>query len=390
MNMARAGRLPLLAIFPGIFMAILFSGFNAHASARLIMPGDVLRITVEESPDLNGLYPVAGDGSIDFKYCGRLIIDELTTDQAAKKIKDILERSYFIKATVQVVVSEFVEGSLLVLGAVNNPGRIPYQGDELITVLEAIVSAGGMTSRAARDQVKIFRRKPGGGTERETITVDLKAMMSEMDFSRDQYLRPRDIVVVPEMGAEYGAREYLALGEFGSAGFHPHTDGLDMIRAVVQAGGPTREAQLELGRILRPDTAGSYSMIPVDLARLFGGADMRMNVAVMPGDIIFLPTSGMTAGGKVYFLGEVTTPGMFPLSVSGDSTLARTILQRGGLTKFSNSKAIKVLRKSPDGSQQTLTFDVENIFRTGQFDRDIPLQDEDVIIIPARGVLDIF
>jgi protein involved in polysaccharide export with SLBB domain len=111
---------------------------------------------------------------------------------------------------------------------------------------------------------------------------------------------------------------------------------------------------------------------------------MKMNIPIYPGDILFLPSAKLSAGGRVYFLGEINEPGAWPLSVTGDSTLARTILQRGGLTKFSDGSSVKVQRKAPDGSQQTLVFDVSNILKTGQFDNDIPLQDEDVIIVPAK------
>lgn len=371
----------LLTLLVGIFSA---TSFAQEKYTKLVMGGDLLRITVEESPDLDGDYPVTGDGSIDFKYVGRISLEDKTIDDAAKYIEKLLEDSYFKQATVRVEVSEYVSGSVLLLGAVGKPGAIPYKGNEIMTLLEVIVGAGGMTSRAASDQVKIFRWKSGGSMQREVITVNLKKIMQEFDFSSDQYLRPRDIIVVPELGQEENMSEFLALGEFGSPGFHPTVDNMNMIRALTIAGGVSRAAQLESTRILRPGGDGNYSAIPVDLARLLGSADMKMNVNIYPGDIIFLPSSNLASGGRVYFLGEVEQPGIYPLSFTGDSTLARTILQRGGLTRFSNTSAIKVLRKAPDGSQQTIIYDVEKILKTGQFDQDIPLQDEDVIIISQK------
>lgn len=368
-------------------LAVLPMGIGVRAEesySKLVMGGDLLRITVEESPDLDGIYPVAGDGTIDFHYVGRVSLEGMTIDDSAKQIKHLLEESYFKQATVRVEVSEYVSGSVLLLGAVANPGAIPYKGNEIMTLLEAIIGAGGMSPRAASDQVKIFRWQTGGSMRREVITVDMKKIMQDYDFARDQYLRPRDIIVVPELGQEDNSSEFLALGEFGSPGFHPTVEKMNMIRAITIAGGVSREAQLEATRILRPGGDGNYSVIPVDLARLLGSADMKMNINVYPGDILFLPSSSLASGGKVYFLGEVSQPGMFPLSFTGDSTLARVILQRGGLTKFSNGSAVKIMRKAPDGSQQTLIFDVDKILKSGQFDQDIPLQDEDVIIIPQR------
>ncbi|HMP91029.1 MAG TPA: SLBB domain-containing protein [Kiritimatiellia bacterium] len=363
--------------------------YGDNSSIHVINSGDRLSINVLEASELNGIYSVAGDGTIDFRYVGRLLVEGMTLDAAAASLKAQLEKSLFKKATVQLEVNEYVEGNLLILGAVRNPGLVPYKGGEVITLLEAVVGVGGMTPRAAGDQVKIFRWRPGGAMEREVIQVDLKAMLTEYDFSKDQYLRPRDIIVIPELGDAGGSSEFLALGEFVSPGFYAHTPGLDMIRAVVAAGGLTREAQLESMRVLRPDGSGNYAMIPVDLSRLFGSADMTMNVPVMAGDILFLPSSVSASGGRVYFLGEVENPGMYPLPVSGETTLARTILQRGGMSKFSNGRAVKLQRTSPDGTQQVLIVDVEDILKTGRFERDVPLQNEDVIIVPAK-VLSLF
>ena len=376
-----------------IFVALtLCGGWMLHAeeeikinrSIRPIIAGDRLRIAVEESPELDNIYAVAGDGTIDIRYIGRVIVESKTTDEAADYISRLLMNTHFKRATVQVEVSDFVAGSIMVLGAVKNPGVLPYKGDDIITLMEALSQAGGMESRAASDQVKIFRWKTGGAIEREIITVNMKKMMADLDFSKDQYLRPRDIVMVPQLGDDSSLAEFLALGEFGNPGFHPHVPNMDMIRAVVLAGGVTRESQMEMARVLRPSGSGNYTMIPVDLSRLFGSADMKMNIQILAGDILFLPSIKLVSGGKVYFLGEIAEAGVYPLSASGDSTLAKTILQRGGLGKFSDGANVKVVRKAPDGSQQTLVFDIEKILKTGSFEQDIPLQDEDVIIIPER------
>lgn len=355
------------------------------SGGKPILGGDLIRISVDEAPELDGVYPVAGDGSIDFGYAGRISVEGKTIENLSNVIKEDLESTLFKRATVSVEISDYVAGSILMLGALANPGSIPYKGNDIITLLEAIISSGGMTDRAASDQVKIFRWKPGGSMEREVIIVDVKKIMAENDFSRDQYLRPRDIVVVPEMGQEDSLSEFLALGEFGQPGFHPATANLNMIRAITIAGGVNREAQMESARILRPTGDGNYSIIPVDLARLLGSADMSMNINVYPGDIMYVASASQASGGRVYFLGDIENPGMYPLPVSGiDATLARTILRRGGMGKFSNGSAVKIQRKSPDGSRQTLTFDVEKILKSGDFDQDLPLQDEDVIIIPQK------
>lgn len=356
----------------------------APPTTRTIMAGDRLRITVLEAPEMTRVYAVAGDGTVDIELVGRVYMESLNTEQAADRLKTMLEKSYFKKANVSVEVAEFVEGSLLIWGAVGRPGMIPFKGDELLTLIEVIGMSGGLTPNANGREVRILRWKPGGGMERQIITVDVKSMMDNLDMTLDQFLRPRDIIVVPTLGEGEGRGEFLALGEIGSPGFHASSEGLDMIRAMARAGGVTREAKMDSARLLRPDSAGQYRIIPVDLSRLFGAADMQQNIQVLPGDILFVPSASQSAGGKIYLLGEVSSPGIFPLSLDRETTLARTILSLGGFTKFGNGSKVRVLRAGPGGRKQELVIDVERILKTGAFEDDLPLQNEDVIIVPER------
>lgn len=352
---------------------------------RSIMAGDRLRIVVVEDESLSRTYPVAGDGTIDFGFLGRVQVDGQPTDAAAAKLRALLERTHYKRANVTVDVEEFVEGSVLMLGAVARPGQLGYQGDQILTLMEALALSGGLAAGADGSNVRILRWRPGGGLERQIITVDVKSMYESLDFSNDQFLRPRDMVFVPSLGAGDKASEFLALGEFGRPGFHPHQSGMDMIRAVAAAGGVNREARMDSVRLLRPDAAsGKYQVVPVDLSRLFGSADMTMNLPVLPGDILFAPSAAQSSGGRIYLLGEVTNPGIYPLPIQGEATLARTLLMNGGLAKFANPSRVRIQRTAPDGRRQTLEVDVGRILKTGAFEEDVPLRDEDVIIVPER------
>ncbi len=373
-------------LFVSLLACLGWAGLPVWAAspARPIMPGDRLRMTVIQAVDMNRVYPVAGDGSVDLGPLGRVVIDGLTPTEAADQIENHLEEKFFKKADVTVEVAEFVEGALMVLGAVGKPGEIPFRGDEILTLVEVIGRCGGLLPNADGKNVKILRWKSGGGMERQTITVDVKNILDNLDFSQDQFLRPRDMILVPSLGAGEGGGEFLALGQFAEAGFHPYTEGMDVIRAVAKAGGVTIHAKLDAGRLLRPDASGQYRVMPLDLSRLFGQADMSMNMPVQPGDVLFVPTVEQSSGGRIYLLGQVNNPGMLSIPLDRETTLARTLLSGGGFTKFANTSRIKVLRTGPDGGKQTMEVDVAHILKTGDFESDIPLRNEDVIIVPER------
>lgn len=254
----------------------------------------------------------------------------------------------------------------------------------MMTLTEAISLCQGLSARAAGREIRILRLRLGSGIDRQVIKVDVQHMFETLDFSDDQYLRPRDFIIVPALGGSTADAEILALGDVGKPGFYPYSKDLDVIRAVTLAGGVSRQAKWDSARLLRRDKAGGYTVIPIDLSRLFGAADMSMNVKVQPGDILFVPSTEQASRGQVYLLGQVAKPGAVPLPLDQDITLAKTILDTGGFAKFANGSKVKILRTAPDGSRQTLIADVETVLSTGNFDQDIPLVNGDVVIVPEK------
>ncbi|NCA83060.1 MAG: hypothetical protein EOM72_09990 [Opitutae bacterium] len=358
-----------------------------EASGRRILAGDRLNISVREQPDMSRVYAVAGDGSVDFAFAGRVIIAELTSDEASRKLESVLEDKYFKEANVTISIANFVEGDVLVTGAVRSSGSLPFRGDSILTLMEAISRSGGLAENAAGERVRILRWLPGGSMERQGIEVNVRAMLDTMDFSKDQYLRPRDIIVVPFRGEEEGRNEFLALGEVKTPGFHPYTEDLDVIKAVTRMGGLGEFADWSGARILRPRPSGEYAVIPLDLGRLFSAADMSMNLPLQKGDIFFVPSVRNLVRAQVYLLGEVNKPGAVALSPGPNATVARLILDQGGVTPYANSGKVQIQRTAPDGSKKTMLVDVGRILTQGSFEEDVPLQDADVVIVPEKGLL---
>ena len=349
-----------------------------------VVAGDRLRIGVAEQSDLGGVYAVAGDGTIDFGFIGRITVADMTVSEAADMMERLLEEKYFKEATVAVEIQDFVEGSILVMGAVQKPDAIPFSGGQIMTLMEALSHCGGLDRNAAGKEVRILRWKVGGGMERQTITVDVQSMIDTLDFGKDQYLRPRDIVFVPTLGGSEGVSEYLALGDFTSPGFHPYTENLDVIRAVTRAGGVSRDARWDAARLLRPDKSGNYKVIPLDMSRLFSSADMSVNMKILPGDILFVPSQQQASRGQVYLLGAVARPGAVSLSMDESMTVSKLILQSGGFDKFANDSKVRLMRTAPDGSRQTMIIDVGRILKVGTFEDDVPLKSGDVIVVPEK------
>ena len=83
--------------------------------------------------------------------------------------------------------------SVYVLGAVNTPRAIEYR--EGMTVMEAILEAGGFTKFASRNNTQI--RRKGVGAD-ETITIRAKEIIQEGNMQQNAKLKPGDYIIVDE------------------------------------------------------------------------------------------------------------------------------------------------------------------------------------------------
>jgi polysaccharide export outer membrane protein len=83
------------------------------------------------------------------------------------------------------------EKRIMVVGAVKTPGIIQYR--EGLTVLDAILNAGGFTEFAKQNDVLVVR-KAGGGMR--NIEVRMKDVVKDGDISKDIPLMPGDMVII--------------------------------------------------------------------------------------------------------------------------------------------------------------------------------------------------
>jgi polysaccharide export outer membrane protein len=92
--------------------------------------------------------------------------------------------------------------------------------------------------------------------------------------------------------------------------------------------------------------------------------------------------------GKVYLNGAVRLPG--PQDIPSDEvlTVGKALSRAGGFTEFASKKQIKVRRKAarPGGQERTYYLNGVEILEKGRSDCDLPLEPEDMIFVPERGI----
>jgi polysaccharide biosynthesis/export protein len=157
---------------------------------------DMVQVTVWKNPELGITAPVRPDGKISVPLIGDVVAGGKAPDEVADDIQKRL--AVFVRdPQVAVILTDLRSHEYLsrvrVTGAVRNPVSIPYR--QGMTVLDAVLAAGGLTNFAASDRAELYR-KQGDGTQ--TYRVSLDRILNHGDLSTNFAVAPGDVITVPE------------------------------------------------------------------------------------------------------------------------------------------------------------------------------------------------
>ncbi len=98
-----------------------------------------------------------------------------------------------IESNDSIYIPLLADKSIYVLGAVNTPKFIEYRDG--ITVMQAVLEAGGFSKFAKQNDTTIFRKE---GDKEVIIQVKAKDILNDGDLSQNVKLKPNDYVMVRE------------------------------------------------------------------------------------------------------------------------------------------------------------------------------------------------
>jgi polysaccharide export outer membrane protein len=199
-----------------------------------------------------------------------------------------------------LLVQRKEEAKYSVLGEVPNPGMFGMPLTGQVRVLDALQSAGVLTTvtGAGGEPLRPGQTPPPTlddpnrladyehttlARHGEKTAVNVAALL-QGDASQNLEIMSGDVLTVPRRAA---IRTY-ALGEVRTPGrqmLPVRATVLDLLNA---AGGPTTTARPGRASVLRM-VHGTPTALPVDLGRLYGHADMRQNIALQDGDMLYIP-----------------------------------------------------------------------------------------------------
>lgn len=155
--------------------------------------GDEVEVAVLAQPTLSGIVKVRPDGALTTPGAGTIHALGRTPEEVGREIEEKLA-SILRHPHVDLVVTNFGEQRVFVMGEVNQPGDKPfYKG---VTALQAIAQCGGVLPTGKHGSVLVLRRT--GSEEMELHRLDLSGALEGEGVGQDLRLRPYDIVYVPK------------------------------------------------------------------------------------------------------------------------------------------------------------------------------------------------
>lgn len=248
----------------------LFSAANSlFAAGNFILgPGDIVKITVYQYPDLDTQTRIGENGTINFPLIGEVKIGGMNERQAESTISSILREGKYVKSPqVTLMVEQHSSQQVSVLGEVKNPGK--YSLEDGNSVIDIIALAGGITPKGS-DTVIVSRF----GTTSLRRKINLNTALRDGDLNQDWTLQKEDIIFVPRMEVFY------IYGQVNKPGVYRLDNNLTMMQAVAMGGSLTDRGTLRGISVQRKVDNGETVT-----------QDVQLDDAVMPDDVITVEES---------------------------------------------------------------------------------------------------
>lgn len=184
------------ATAPGSSEAPKFNADAQAVTAYHIGVDDQLQIAVWHNPDLSVSVPVRPDGKITVPLIGDVDAGGKTPEEVAAEVKSKLQ-AFVRDPQVAVILTELRSHEYLsrvrVTGAVRTPVSLPYR--QGMTVLDAVLAAGGTTEFAAADHTELYRKNDSAT---RAYGVHLDDILQKGQLGTNYPVQPGDVITVPQ------------------------------------------------------------------------------------------------------------------------------------------------------------------------------------------------
>jgi len=232
--------------------------------------GDIIRISVYQSPDLQLEARVSEAGVISYPLLGSIRLGGLAVTEAERRIADGLRTGGFVKEPqVSILVMQVRGHQASVLGQVNRPGRFPIESAEM-RLTDLLATAGGVAGTGA-DVVTLVGERNG---QPYRLQVDLPALFRGGQPDGDVLVLNGDTLYVDRAPIVY------IYGEVQRPGALRLERGMTLLQALATGGGLTQRGTERGIRVHRKGANGQVQVL-----------QPGMDDSVQEGDVVYVRES---------------------------------------------------------------------------------------------------
>ena len=157
---------------------------------------DEVKVSVWQNPGLDVSVPVRPDGMISVPLVGDVAAGGRTPEEVGGEIQEKL-KTFIRDPQVTVILTQLRSHEYLsrvrVTGAVRQPISVPYR--QGMTVLDAVLAAGGTNEFASADRTELYRKE---GDATHAYAVRLERILKDGELTTNYPVQPGDVITVPE------------------------------------------------------------------------------------------------------------------------------------------------------------------------------------------------
>ncbi|MEC4682991.1 MAG: polysaccharide biosynthesis/export family protein [Nitrospirota bacterium] len=181
--------------------------------------------------------------------------------------------------------------------------------------------------------------------------------------------RPSVSVIVRSIGNNF----FYVMGAVGHAGIVPFTHNINLLQAIILAGGANLSAKKEAVILIRDNKPRTISI--EDLEK---GKHLEDNIPIRPQDTIIVPIRT----DQIFIMGEVSAPGAYYYEKK--MTVMKALINAHGFTQFASLGSVKIVRQRHDGTRKIIPIDINKVESEKKVDKKEYLKPGDMIFVPQR------
>ncbi len=262
-------------------------------------PGDILSLRIWDGQRIDEMrLTVQSDGEafMPIKGIGSLKIAGKTPPQVKSEIEKQLG-GIFKETTIELLVLKYGGHKVNLMGEVrttsridSGPGEWPLQGT---TRLVSFLSTHGGPGENA-DLMRIHLSRHSG--EKRDLNL-FRAVFQDSEADNPS-LEAGDLIYIPTLAM--GNQKVYVLGEVNNPGVVTIFEHLGLVEAIARAGGFNPRGYMKGVVVVKRSPDGQPEMKIADFKEMFRTGRPDANIALEPGDIVFVPRRGIVTLQEVF------------------------------------------------------------------------------------------